>query len=78
MCGALKLSGIVHANFRLNIAIAMLFLSLIFCNLGPLSHGKPFWSEGAHGTAGSGGYCKDRLPTAPAEGSPVRFREGGS
>ena len=31
MCGALKLSGIVRANFRLNIAIAMLFLSL---NLG--------------------------------------------
>ena len=29
MCGALKLSGIVRANFRLNIAIAMLFLSLI-------------------------------------------------
>ena len=28
MCGALKLSGIVRANFRLNIAIAMLFLSL--------------------------------------------------
>ena len=25
MCGALKLSGIVRANFRLNIAIAMLF-----------------------------------------------------
>ena len=30
MCGALKLSGIVRANFRLNIAIAMLFLSLIY------------------------------------------------
>ena len=30
MCGALKLSGIVRANFRLNIAIAMLFLSLSF------------------------------------------------
>ena len=29
MYGALKLSGIVRANFRLNIAIAMLFLSLI-------------------------------------------------
>ena len=29
MCGALKLSGSVRANFRLNIAIAMLFLSLI-------------------------------------------------
>ena len=29
MCGALKLSGIVRANFRLNIAIPMLFLSLI-------------------------------------------------
>ena len=28
MCGALKLSGIVRANFRLNIAIAMLFWSL--------------------------------------------------
>ena len=28
MCGALKLSGIVRANFRLNIAIAMLFVSL--------------------------------------------------
>ena len=28
MCGALKLSGIVRANFRLNIAIAMLFLFL--------------------------------------------------
>ena len=28
MYGALKLSGIVRANFRLNIAIAMLFLSL--------------------------------------------------
>ena len=25
MCGALKLSGIVRANFRLNIAIPMLF-----------------------------------------------------
>ena len=30
MCGALKLSGIVRANFRLNIAIAMFFLSLTF------------------------------------------------
>ena len=28
MCGALKLSGIVRANVRLNIAIAMLFWSL--------------------------------------------------
>ena len=28
MCGALKFSGIVRANFRLNIAIPMLFLSL--------------------------------------------------
>ena len=28
MCGALKLSGIVRANVRLNIAIPMLFLSL--------------------------------------------------
>ena len=27
MCGALKLSGIVRANVRLNIAIPMLFLS---------------------------------------------------
>ena len=30
MCGALKLSGIVRANVRLNIAIPMLFWSLIF------------------------------------------------
>ena len=29
MCGALKLSGIVRANVRLNIAILMLFWSLI-------------------------------------------------
>ena len=29
MCGALKLSGIVRANFRLNIAIAMLFSILV-------------------------------------------------
>ena len=29
MCGALKLSGIVRANVRLNIAIPMLFWSLI-------------------------------------------------
>ena len=28
MCGALKLSGIVRANVRLNIAIPMLFWSL--------------------------------------------------
>ena len=28
MCGALKLSGIVRANVRLDIAIAMFFLSL--------------------------------------------------
>ena len=30
MCGALKSSGIVRANVRLNIAIAMFFLSLKF------------------------------------------------
>ena len=29
MCGALKLSGVVRANVRLNIAIPMLFWSLI-------------------------------------------------
>ena len=29
-CGALKLSGIVRANVRLNIAIPMLCLSLVF------------------------------------------------
>ena len=31
MCGALKLSGIVRANVRLNIAIPMLFWSLRIC-----------------------------------------------
>ena len=39
ICGSLKLSGTVRANVRLNIAIAMLFLSLSiktdgFQNLG--------------------------------------------
>ena len=41
MCGALKLSGIVRANFRLNIAIAILSLVPSFgdkCNDSP-SHG---------------------------------------
>ena len=32
MCGVLKLSGIVRLNVRLNIAIAMLFWSLIFAS----------------------------------------------
>ena len=39
MCGALKLSGIVRANFRLNIAIAMLFGSL---NIGLAKHSHRF------------------------------------
>ena len=34
MCGAPKLSGIVRANVRLNIAITMLFLSLKFSGWG--------------------------------------------
>ena len=41
MCGALKLSGIVRANVRLNIAITMLLLSLIIARRGGQTPLKP-------------------------------------
>ena len=62
MCGALKLSGIVRANFRLNIAIAMLFWSLkypcrtVFPVVSPtIAATPPLLSVG-----GGLSQCKDR------------------
>ena len=45
MCGALKLSGIVRANVRLNIAIPMPFLSLTLHTKGLPNRTLLFLSE---------------------------------